>query len=121
MPTPSTGGPMQRWMVFSAVLVVAGFAAAQTSRPATAQLTVDIRQRDSADKRAATVTQVREMLKADPAAQLQALTALSGTADIKFDREGLEQAVVELMASPAPGVRRAAVMALPALRPAPSR
>lgn len=81
------------------------------------QITIDIRQRDSAEGRAKAIERVRTMLAADAAAQVTALTVLSRTADIKFDRDGLEPKVAVLLWSPSEEVRRCALTALPTLNP----
>jgi HEAT repeat protein len=82
-----------------------------------ATLTNDIRQRDSTDRRQAALAAVRAMLADHPDSQAAALTAIQRTGDIKYDRAGLEAAVVPLLSSPDAGVRRAALGALPNLKP----
>lgn len=85
------------------------------------QLTIDIRQRDSAERRAKAIADLRAMLKADAGSQAAALAALSRAADIRFDRDGLEPKVAALLTSPSSDVRRAALSALPTLNPGPDR
>jgi HEAT repeat protein len=85
------------------------------------RLTIDIRQRDSAERRAKALGEVREMLKGDAAAQTAVLTAVAGAADVSFDRSGLEERVAGLFSSPSPAVRRAALLALPTVGPKASR
>jgi hypothetical protein len=84
-------------------------------------LAVEIRQRDSAERRTAAVANAREMLKGDARAQATALAALAMAADVKFDRAGLEEAVAGLLASPSADVRAAALRTLPTVDPKPSR
>lgn len=85
------------------------------------QLTIDIRQRDSAERRAKALQEIRAMLDADAASQATALTVLARTADIKLDRDGLEPKVASLLVSRSAEVRRAALTALPTLNPGPER
>lgn len=109
-------------------------AAAQTTRPGastpatrsagaerTARLTAEIRQRDSAERRTAAVAEARAMLKGDAASQATALAALAAAAEVKFDRTGLEAEIAKLLASPSAEVRRAALVALPTVKPDGSR
>ncbi len=86
-----------------------------------AQRVIEIRQRDSAERRAKTVEEVRRMLKEDATAQGMALATLQQVADIKFDRSGLDASVASLLTSPSADVRRAALLALPTLNPDGSR
>jgi HEAT repeat protein len=77
------------------------------------QLAVEIRQRDSLERRERALERVREMLGQDAAAQETAMMALTRTGDIRYDRAGLADAVVPLLQSPAAQVRGAALLALP--------
>jgi hypothetical protein len=85
------------------------------------QLTVEIRQRDSAERRVKALSDLRAMLDADAGSQAAALAALARAADIKFERDGLEPKVAALLSSPSAEVRRAALMALPTLNPGAER
>jgi hypothetical protein len=84
------------------------------------QLLIDIRQRDSAELRAAAMAQVRAMLEGDAGAQGVALQLLVRTADIRLERAGLAEKASKLLESPDAAVRRGALQALPALGPAPA-
>lgn len=106
-----------RTIALSASLLIATTTFAQSARPTPEQLTTDIRQRDSAERRAKAVADLRTMLASDPANQATALTAIAQTYDIKYDRTGLEDAVVPLLQSKNANVRRTALTALPNLKP----
>src|SRR5215216_5110536 len=89
---------------------------AQTTRRTGEQLTTDIRQRDSAERRAKTLAEVWAMLKSNPADQAAALEAIWHTGDIKYDRAGLVEASLPLLKSPDSNVRKMVLGALPVLK-----
>jgi hypothetical protein len=84
------------------------------------QMLIDIRQRDSAELRAAAMAQVWAMLEGDAGAQGVALQLLVRTADIRLERAGLAEKASKLLESPDAAVRRGALQALPTLGPAPA-
>ncbi len=85
------------------------------------RLVTDIRQRDSQQRRADALAELRAGLAKDAPNQAIALMAIARVADIKFDRAGLEEKIAELLSSPVADVRQAALAALPTVKPAPSR
>ena len=104
-----------RTISLSAALFLSTTTFAQST--AAEKLTADIRQRDSAETRATALANVKKMLAADPRSQAAALNAVRMTGDVKYDRTGLEAAIVPLLQSPDADVRAEALWALPQLKP----